>query len=320
VLDIPRVAVETVDGVEHPENLNNRAATLRAGADPIVVRAFDQEDLRGGVELQLRPHFDPADGQLHGIFSYGSCAGSDDELMPQAFFDGGQLVFTMTYQEQSFSASIDAAEVGIGPEQWSHLAFTWELPVETLTARHDSAEELAAALPGMLPDLQQHQIALVLATGLTKPLATTYKRQVGEGTMSIFVNGELAVQQPLGTPESSRACLAAADVLRSGPYDVNGRTFPPFIPYARYDSAQGDIVAFSPTDILGTKCKAYRIRNAEVFFGCAEADAVNADADMDDITLIWGPGRTDYVDIDHDTGQPVTWPIGFAYGPEPLRQ
>ena len=171
----------------------------------------------------------------------------------------------------------------------------------------------------MAPDLQKHQVALVLATGLGKPLATTYKRQEGQGAMRIFVNGEMVVEADLGTAESSRECLPAREVLAGERYEVNGVAFPPFVPYARYEPGSGDVVAFSPEQVLGTKCKAYRVRNEEVFFGCAGSEGVNADADMDDITLVWGPGRTDYEDIDHETGEPVTWPIGVDYDATPLR-
>jgi hypothetical protein len=319
VLDVPKVDVRTVDGVDHPEKAIDRAAALVDGESPIVLRTFDQEDLRGGVELYLRPHYDPSEDGLHGVFSYGSCGGSDDDLMPAAFVEDGQLVFEMRWQGERFAATVDAAAAGLRREAWTHLAFTWELPVESLTPAHDSAADLAAALPGMLPDLQKHEVALVLATGLTKPLATTYKRQRGLGSMRIFVNGEAVVEADLGTAESARECLPAREVLSSEGFDVGGVEFPPFGPYARYDAGTGDIVAFSPDQVLGTKCKAYRVRNERAFFGCAQSDEVNANADMDDITLVWGPGRTDYEDIDHETGEPVTWPIGVEYDDTPLR-
>ena len=61
VLDVPVVQVRTVDGVDHPEKAVDRAATFVDGERPIAMRTFDQEDLRGGVELYLRPHYDPAE-------------------------------------------------------------------------------------------------------------------------------------------------------------------------------------------------------------------------------------------------------------------
>lgn len=319
VLDVPRVQVRTVDGVDHPEKPVDRAATLVDGEQPIALRTFDQEDLRGGVELYVRPHYDPSEQGVHGLFSYGACEGSDEELMPSAFVESGKLVFEMQWQGERFAATVDATEVGLAKERWTHLAFTWELPVESLTPEHRSAADLAAALPGMAADLQKHQVALVLATGLAKPLATTYKRQAGQGAMRIFVNGEMVVEADLGTADSRRECLSAREVLSSERYDVNGVAFPPFVPYARYEAGSGDVVAFSPDQVLGTKCKAYRVRNEQVFFGCAHSEGVNADADMDDITLVWGPGRTEYEDIDHETGEPVTWPIGVDYDATPLR-
>jgi hypothetical protein len=318
VLDVPTVQVRTVDGVDHPEKAVDRAASFADGDRPIALRTFDQEDLRGGVELYLRPHYDPSADGLHGVFSYGACGGSDEDLMPSAFVEDGQLVFAMQYQGERFAATVDAAEAGLARETWTHLAFTWELPVESLTVPHRTAADLAAALPRMAPDLAEHKAALVIATGLGKPLATTYKRQKGQGTLRIFVNGEPVVEADLGTADSARECLAARDVLLSERFDVNGVAFPPFGPYARYEPATGDVVAFSPEQVLGTKCKAYRVRNEQAFFGCAQSDDVNADADMDDITLVWGPGRTDYEDIDHETGEPVTWPIGVDYDATPM--
>ncbi len=317
-LDIPRVDVRTTDGVEHPEKVRNVAAAMPGGSDPITLRTFEQEDLRGGVELYHRPQFDVAGEGLHGIFSYGSCEGTAEELMPEAFIQDGSLEFDMMYQDQSYSVSVDAASVGIREGEWAHLAFTWELPVESLTVPHDSAGDLANALPGMAEDLQEHQVALVLATGLTKPLPTTYKRQVGEGTLTIYVNGNAVAEAPLGTPTSQRECLSAADVLSTQGYDVNGVEYPPFNPYAGYDAQRGDVVAFSADQVLGTKCKAYKVRNTEVFFGCAGDEVSNADADMDDLTLVWGPGRTEYQDVDHNTGAPALWPLGVDYDAEAL--
>jgi len=319
VLDIPTAKVVTTDGVVHRDNNNNVAADLSDGNDPIVVRTFDQEDLRGGVELYLRPHYDVAAGGLHGVFSYGSCEGSDDALMPSAFVEDGDLVLQMNYNGKTFEVRTDAAEAGLSQGAWSHVAFNWELPVESLTVQHDSDADLGAQLPGMIEDLTEHQVALVLATGLTKPLATTYKRQRGEGSMTIFVNGEAVAVAALGDADSARECLSAADVLSPEAYEVNGVEFDAFNPYAGYDATQGDIVAFSASQVLGTKCKAYRVRNEQAFFGCAQSRGVNADADMDDIMLVWGPGRTEFDNIDHTTGAPTLWPIGVEYSAERFR-
>ncbi len=310
--------VATVDGVPHADRANNRAASFTGdGARAIALNTFDQEDLRGGVELYFRPRFEMNDGALHGLFSYGSCAGSEDDLMPEAYFDNGQLVFAMSYQGQSYTVSVAADDAGIGSEAWSHLAFTWELPVESMVRPHQTEAELAAVAPEMAADLQKHQLALVLANGIRKPMPTTYKRQVGEGELRIYVNGELAAKAALGSQDSRRECLTAAEVVSTESYDVNGRSYPPHIPYARYDAQQGDIVAFSPQQVIGTKCKAYRVRNTQVFFGCAQSDGVNASGDMDDVLLVWGPGRTEYANVGAD-GSPVLWPIGAEYDAEPL--
>lgn len=317
--DIPRVSVDTVDGVPHAQSDNNRAATFAsAGTEPIALRSFDQEDLRGGVEMYFRPQFGVSEAGLHGLFSYGSCQGSDDDLMPSARIEDGALVFEMTYQDELFRAEVDAASAGLADGKWTHLAFTWELPVESLTVPHESAGDLAAALPGMIADLTEHQVALVLATGLRKPSATSYKRQSGAGTMKIFVNGTPAAESVLGRADSARECLRAADVLSEHRYDVNGESYPAFGKYARYDVATGDIVAFSPQQVVGTKCKAYRVRNDNVFFGCSKSDTANAGGDMDDIVLVWGPGRESYDNVGSD-GAPALWPLGVDYDSQPLR-
>ncbi len=318
-LDIPRVKVQATDGVDHPEEVIHAAAAMDPGSEPITLRTFDQEDLRGGVELYLRPRFDVSARGMHGLFSYGSCSGSTDELMPQAFIADGDLVMQMAYQGAQFEARVSAADAGLQDGQWTHLAFNWELPVESLTVQHDSASDLAAKLPGMIDDLQTHKLALALATGLRSPLATTYKRQKGQGTMTIFANGEVVAEAALGTAESARQCLPAADVLSAETYQVNDTTYPEFNPYARYQRKNGDVVALAPGQPIGTRCKAYRVRNTNVFFGCAQSEGVNAEADMDDIMLVWGPGRTEFDNINHNTGKPSIWPIGVKYGAARLR-
>lgn len=305
-LGIPRTeAVPTVEGVAHRDRSNNRAARFTGGGAPISIRTFDQEDLRGGVELYFRPRFDPASSGMRGLFSYGGCGGSDEDLMPQAYFEDGRLLFAMSYQDERYEA---AADVGHLPrDEWAHLAFTWELPVESL------------GHPPSPAGLQQYQAALAMAAGLRKPLPTTYKRQKGEGWLRIYLNAKLVAEAPLGTASSVRECLKAAEVLSTEPYKVASATFPPYMPYARYDAQAGDTVALSPTQILGTKCKAYRVRNTLAYFGCARSNDVTAEGDMDDILVVYGPGRSAYDNVEAGTGKPANWPIGVTYDKTPLR-
>jgi len=312
--EIETPEVPTVDGVPHPEKTTNRAASFDGdGAQPIALQTFDQEDLRGGVELSFRPKFDTTGSGTHGLFSYGSCKGESDDLQPAAYFQDGKLVFETSWQGKNYQATVDLAEKKIESGSWTHLAFTWELPVVSLTVPHSSAAEAEASKAVMGADVQKYQAALVLANGLRKPLPTTYKRQQGKGTMRIFVNGELAAEGDLGAEDSARDCLPASEVLSKNSYDVNGVTYPAWGPYASYDAAHGDIVSLGGSQTIGTKCKAYRVRNEEAFFGCAKSEGVNAQGDMDDITLVWGPGRTDYDNVVKGTGAPAIWPIGPSY-------
>jgi hypothetical protein len=257
------------------------------------------------VEFYFRPRFDPGDGARHGLFSYGSCAGSQDDLMPQAYVEDGQLVLTMSYQGEQYEVAVAAA--GMARDEWAHLAFTWELPVVSLSH------------PASPPALQQHQAALAMAAGIRKAQPTTYKQQQGEGYLRIYVNAELAAEAALGTSSSSRGCLKASEVLSTESYKVGSATYPPYLPYARYEAPSGDMVALSQSQVLGTKCKAYRVRNTQAFFGCAGSEAVSAEGDMDDILIVYGPGRTQYENVKRGSGAPQNWPLGQSYDAEPLR-
>ncbi len=168
--------------------------------------------------------------------------------------------------------------------------------------------------PSLSSDIDRYGRALILATGLRRALPTTFQRQEGQGTLRIYANGALVAEAPLGSPQSRRDCLARAAVLGGETYDVNGERYPAFSPYAHYES---DAVSAGPLG-FGTMCKAYRVRNTKAVFGCAQSEGVNAEADMDDITLVWGPGRTRYENVDRRTGAPTIWPIGPSYDARPL--
>jgi len=299
--------VKLTDGVKHPDKKKNLAVSFADGAKPIVLNTFDQEDLRGGVELYYRPQYEPSEAGTHGLFSYGGCEPSAEDLMPQAVVKDGKVVFSMTYQGASYATEVPVGDASLDKSKWTHLAFTWELPTVTMASLRS---------PSLREDVAKHGQAIVLASGLRKPLPTTYNRQQGQGELRIFANGKLVGKAPLGTADSKRECLSAAEVLSNRSYSADGDTYPAFNPYARYDAATGDVVSVGGPP-LGTKCKAHKVRNTEAFFGCAQtggAASANAKGDMDDITLVWGPGRASYDEVDHATGAPRTWPIGVEYG------
>ncbi|HZO12930.1 MAG TPA: hypothetical protein VFB62_06720, partial [Polyangiaceae bacterium] len=293
----PKIA--TVDGVPHRDRSKNRAVSFTDSESAVAIRTFDQEDLRGGVEFYYRPRFDLASSGVRGLFSYGSCSGSSDDLMPEAYVEDGRLVFGMSYQGTRYEVEVEASQ--LARDKWAHLAFTWELPVEAIT--HPASAE----------GLQTYQAALAMAAGLRKPLPTTYKRQKGQGSLRIYVNAELAAEAPLGTSTSTRACRKASEVLSTESYQVGSATYPPYMPYARYDQQLGDMVALGQNQVIGSKCKAYRVRNTTANFGCARSEEISATGDMDDILIVYGPGRTDYANVGHGTGEPINWPLGVEY-------
>ena len=294
--------VKTTDGVAHPDKKESRAVTFAsAGAQPIALNTFEQEDLRGGVELYFRPKFAPSAAGTHGLFSYGSCKGSAEDLMPQAYLEDGKVVFTMSYLGQPYSVAVPVNKASLTENAWTHLAFTWELPVVSMASTSN---------PTLAQDAQKYGAGLVLASGLRKALPTTYKRQQGAGEIRIFANGTLVGKAALGSADSKRDCLASKDVLVPHEYSVGSEKYPSYTPYAGYE--EGDEISMGGGS-LGQKCKAYRVRNTQAFFGCAKSAAVNAAGDMDDIALVWGPGRTEYENVDHATGAAKNWDVGARY-------
>lgn len=290
-IDIPLTSpVLTTKGVPSVvDGVTSRAVDFAStGASLLKLRSFNQEDLRGGVEFYFQPDYGTTDAGHHGLFSYGGCSKSNDDLMPQAFYEDGRVVFAMNWQGMPFSVAIDANQAGLASGRWSHLAFVWQLPVERLPAT-----EAAALGP-----------AVALASALAKAPPSSFLRQKGQGTMAIYVNGRKVGESPLGGAASTRGCLRHDQVIAGGPYDVNGTQFPTYNPYSNYrdDAVQG----------LGTPstlCKAYRIRNTEVDFGCAggtTGNSVTAAGAMDNILLVAGDGRTEYPDVS-SSGQPQAW-------------
>jgi hypothetical protein len=304
-------------GVPEIASTGTRAGDFAsAGAQPMALYTMEQEDLRGAVELYYQPS-GPLDAGTHGLFSYGSCKGGGD-LMPQAFVERGNLVFTVNYGGADYPVSLPLASTPIAPGRWTHLSFAWELPTVPLTKGYvpgDRATSLAA-LGGV--SKTWGPTAIALAAGLRRPPPTTYRAQSGQGELSIWVNGKKAAFAPLGTPSSSRDCELSDQVLN----DVNylaapGVTYPPYSPYANY--VQGaDFVALNPSVVLGRKCKGYRTRNTQVFFGCAKSDAVTAGGLMDDVVLIYGAGRQRFSNVDAATGLPKPWFSGVKYDSTPF--
>jgi hypothetical protein len=211
-------------------------------------------------------------------------------------------VFSMSYGGQRYSASAPLSATKLKKGAWTHLAFGWDLPVVSIAD---------PSRPDFQANVAKYGPALVLAAGLTKPSPSTFQRQQGQGKLMIYANGKLVASSPLGSAASQRDCLASGDVVGTRQYDADGEAYPPFSPYASYDNSP---VSNGVEMGLGTLCKAYRVRNEQAFFGCAQSSSgVNADADMDDITLIWGPGRTKFDDVG-EGGAPKLWPIGSSYG------
>lgn len=310
--------IQTTDGVARADRRENRGVSFTAnGAAPVVMPSMDQEDLRGGVELYYRPTaYDPgAPGKNFGLFSYGACAANapSGELMPEAYVsDSGEIVFGMNWLGQRYEVKANARGK-LKKDQYTHLAFTWELPVEALTTHAKTDAELGAKAPKMAADIQKHGAALVWASGLRKPLATTFSRQEGKGTLRIFANGKLAAEAALGTDDSRRDCLSMAEVLTDNGYETgNDGKYPAYLPYANVTrSSESDTVEVNGQPI-GTRCKAYKVRNVPVVFGCARGAGVNAGGDMDELLLVYGKGRQSYDNIG-EGGKPKNWPIGVNY-------
>lgn len=310
--------VAVTAGVPKKDRDVNLAAKLTAGSTPVQVHTMDQEDLRGSVEFYYKPDGDLKAGE-RGLFSYGTCEGSSEDLMPRASVKDGVLTFSTQYQGKVYSVSTNLGSGFNG--KWTHLAFSWELPTPSLVTsplgKTDAEFGATISKPEFLKNFQKHQLALLMAAGLTKAPPTTYREQRGEGTLKIYVNGKMAAAAPLGTASSVRECLPASKVL-VGPNYTTGSTdqmYPPYLPYAGYDLAKGDMVSFGQP--MGTKCKGFAIRNPVVNFGCSGSSEVTANGAMDDIWIIFGRGRTAFENVGSN-GQPVNWPVGVEYSSQPF--
>ncbi|MBS1983656.1 MAG: hypothetical protein JST16_05740 [Bdellovibrionales bacterium] len=307
--------IETAPGVGHADRTNNLAAHFVTSSQPLVLRTLDQEDLRGAVEFFYKPDFDPAGTGQHGLFSYGSCEGSNDDLMPRAYVDGGTLYFETNYQGALYQASLKlAGRSDFARGRWTHLSFAWELPTRSLaiTGTGKTDDEIKAAVKDrdVQLALENGSIALAVASGLMKAPPTSYRVQQGQGRLRIYVNGRMQASGVLGKADSHRECLKLKTVLNSGNYELgNGTSYPDFNPYSGYlESSNDEVNVPSAGGDLGSLCKGYRIRNTQVFMGCARKAGVTAQGDMDDIWVVFGPGREQFFNVTPD-GRARTWPI-----------
>lgn len=276
----------------------------------LKVQSMDQEDLRGAVELSWQPKFDLSTVGTHGIFSYGTCEGSAEELMPRAYVQKtenseAELVFEIRHQEKSNSSQqlyqlkvkeSELLALGVAKDKWTQLSFGWELPTQLLTTKNATEAEK-----------EKYGDALKLSAGLWKGLRNSMRKQAGKGSLVLWVNGK-KFEAPLGSINSSRECLTSIDVLKDqGFTNFNGdfeENIQGYNPYRNFNEAVGPINFGTGT--LGETCKAFKIRNAPVFFGCAKNNTTNATAYMDNIRVIFGPARVSYPEVTTD-GSLKSW-------------
>jgi len=186
--------------------------------------------------------------------------------------------------------------------------------VVPLITPNETAAELQANKDKVVPHVATYGKAIIVANGLRRPSTTTFKMQQGQGSLRIYMNGSKLAEAVLGEADSTRECLPAAQVLNDVSYEVvPGVTYPPHFPYANYTKQQGDIVALDQNTILGSKCKAFKIRNEKIFFGCGksagnDSNVANAEGYMDDIAVIFGSGRKSYSNV--GKGVPARWNLG----------
>jgi hypothetical protein len=310
---VTKVRVATADGPEAGKK--SKVLAVETNSDE-ALQAFtmDQEDLRGSVEFSWQPKFALGDGRVHGLFSYGSCAGVKDELMPRAYVDEqGNIVFEMGYKgnarkAKAFSVTVPKEKLlaaKVGKDKWAHLSFNWELPTIQFSRNASASEQ------------RDYGDAIAVSNGLLKDLRNTMRRQDGQGTMSVVINGKFKdrVEAPLGAADASRDCLKSTDVLQNpNGFDILAGHFEEHNPYQSYerdldnaDVAKKDPINFG-TGIAGHICKAFKIRNVPVFFGCAKSGGTNANANalMDNVRVIFGEPRQSFREVNED-GSIQSW-------------
>jgi hypothetical protein len=187
--------------------------------------------------------------------------------------------------------------------------------------------------PGLKDAFAASDVGLVLASALVAPSRTTYRWQRGEGVMRIHVNGFVVAEAKLGDKNSFRECLPAQEAVNNEKYPIGGdsdKFLEPYNPYSDFPrSEKGNVINFDiPADAaktmgsggageklpdgrsritFGKRCKGYKVRNLPVYFGCARVPAVTAEGAFDDVSLIFGPGRRNFENVDRSTGMAKSW-------------
>jgi hypothetical protein len=315
--------VNVTDGIPTPGSAVSKAVSFRGTtAKPMVLHTFDQEDLRGSVEFWYRPSTNNKGKK--SLFSYAKCGATPGELMPRAFIDGKTLVFENYYRDdpnapvKKYEAKIDLAGSRIAGSfekgKWVHFAFSWELPVRPLkpTTDPNQVDEIMEnkALhdkKGGTPVFAASNPLLAFSAGLKNTQPSSFLYQKGMGKLKIFVNGKEAATADFGSANSARECLFAKDVVSKVDYFAG---YPPYIPYNNYNAATE--TAALNAQISGQLCKAFKVPNNPVTFGCALKDAVTAEGDMDVVRIVFGEGRTEFGDVTSD-GKLKAWDVGKDY-------
>jgi hypothetical protein len=315
--------VNITDGIETPGSAISKAVSFRgANAKPMVLHTFDQEDLRGSVEFWYRPSTD--NKSKKSLFTYAKCGAKPGELMPRAFIDGKTLVFENYYRDdpsgsvKKYEAKVDLANSTIASSfakgKWVHFAFSWNLPIHPLKPTTDVNDvneimenKAMHDKKGGTPAFAASNPLLAFTAGLKNTQPSSFLYQKGMGKLQIHVNGKQVATADFGTDNSARECLFAKDVVSKVNYFAG---YPPYIPYNNY-SADTETAALNP-QISGQLCKAFKVPNIPVTFGCALKDAVTAEGDMDIVRIVFGEGRSEFGDVSPD-GKVKAWDVGRDY-------
>jgi hypothetical protein len=310
--------VKITDGIETPGSKTSKAVDLRDSSSvPLDLYTFDQEDLRGGVEFWFRPQ---AVTGKKSLFSYSQCGKGSEELKPRAWIDGNKVVFENYYRDEptgavkAYTAQATLRGTDFKAGKWMHLAFSWELPVVPMKETGNPNElegvlenKALHAAKGSQPAFKANNPILAFPAGMKNNQHSTYLYQKGAGKLRIHVNGKQAAVADFGTVNSRRECLFAKDVVSNTTYFQG---YPPYIPYNKFD-ASTEMVALNQ-QIQGQICKAFKVPNEKVSFGCALDSDVTAGGDMDIVRIIFGTGRSEFGDV-YAKGTVAPWTLGRRY-------
>ncbi len=267
---------------------NSNDATLEAFA-------MDQEDLRGSVEFSWKPKFEVASTGVRGLFSYGSCSGDPSDLMPQAYVKNGALVLEIKYQGLSYVTQVDPQTLNskVRQGEWAHVAFGWNLPTVSLADEFNQNNQARAQLAN------QYGSGIIFAASMMKAPRTSMVEQRGQGSLKIWINGEVVAESVLGQNNSQRDCLTQAEVVSPQSFSLLDGVYPAYNPYLNYTSDQ------VPNVPNGKLCKGYKVRNSPVHFGCAKDS--RAASLMDNVRIVFGAPRSSYPEIAPSGGLPKSW-------------